>query len=264
MRVFPFEELDPTLPLLPLSARRALDVVGRKLSLSAWITLPLSARQALATAGSGDAVDADAVRALLEGVETSPAEVVCVAQPAAAEAWPIAARWDGLDALAQYALHKLSTRRPERYEAALNALVGRRLARMAPTASLDDVVGAVRHPRAGGIASFLGVVRDHAPGRHAVTRLDYEAYGAMADRQLVAICDGVEREWPGSRTAVIHRVGELSVGDVAVVCAASAPHRAQAFEACRALIDRVKADVPIWKRELGPDGAEWVGWERAS
>jgi molybdopterin synthase catalytic subunit len=70
-------------------------------------------------------------------------------------------------------------------------------------------------------------------------------------------------EIPGVRLAMLHRTGTLSVGDVAVVCAASAPHRGEAYRACRALIDRVKARVPIWKREHGPDGAYWVGWQDA-
>lgn len=265
MRVFPFEELGPELPLLPLAARRALDAAGLKLGLADWTQLPPERRRAIAAVGSADAVDLAALHAALEGLRTEPVPVYTPdAPPPAPPEWPVASRWGGLDALGRYALCKLAARRPERFEAALEALVGRRIAAMQDTPpSLDAVIAAVRHPRAGGIATFLGVVRDHAPGRDVVTRLDYEAYGTMANRQLALICDGVELEWPGARVAVLHRVGELAVGDVAVVCAASAPHRAEAFAACRALIDRVKGDVPIWKRELGPDGAEWVGWERA-
>ena len=77
------------------------------------------------------------------------------------------------------------------------------------------------------------------------------------------IVEEIEAEWAGVRLAVQHRTGALAVGDVAVVCAASAPHRGEAYAACRALIDRVKARVPIWKREHGPEGAYWVGWEDA-
>lgn len=73
----------------------------------------------------------------------------------------------------------------------------------------------------------------------------------------------VEAELPGTRVAVHHRIGVLEVGDAAVVCAASAPHRGEAFKACRLLIDRIKHRVPIWKREHGPEGAYWVGWEDA-
>lgn len=125
--------------------------------------------------------------------------------------------------------------------------------------SLDEVVAHVSRPGAGGIATFLGVVRDESDGR-VVTRLDYSAYAAMAKREMTAIAEEIEREIHGVRVSAIHRIGSLEVGDAAIVCAASAPHRGEAFEACRALIDRIKARVPIWKREWGPDGAEWVGW----
>jgi molybdopterin synthase catalytic subunit len=125
--------------------------------------------------------------------------------------------------------------------------------------SLDEVVARVRRPGAGAIVTFVGAVRDESEG-HAVTRLDYSAYVSMAKREMEKIADEIEREQDGARVAAIHRVGSLEVGDAAIVCAASAPHRDEAFRACRELIDRVKARVPIWKREWGPDGAVWVGW----
>lgn len=125
--------------------------------------------------------------------------------------------------------------------------------------SLDEVVKEVSRPGAGGIATFLGVVRDESDGR-AVTRLDYSAYESMAKREMEKIADEIEREIEGVRVAAIHRVGSLTVGDAAIVCAASAPHRGEAFRACRLLIDRIKERVPVWKREYGPDGAAWVGW----
>lgn len=128
--------------------------------------------------------------------------------------------------------------------------------------ALEEVVRAVSHPGAGAVATFLGVVRDLNEGL-AITRLDYEAYGPMAVREMRRIANGIAAEIGGVRLAALHRVGELRVGDVAIACAASAPHRAEAFDACRALIDRIKADVPIWKREHGPDGAYWVGWKDA-
>ncbi|HKE15320.1 MAG TPA: molybdopterin converting factor subunit 1 [Kofleriaceae bacterium] len=124
--------------------------------------------------------------------------------------------------------------------------------------SLDRVVRAVSSPDAGGVVTFTGVVRRHSAGR-AVERLEYEAYGEMAEKVMRALCDEVEAEIAGARVAVEHRVGALAIGDVAVVIAASAAHRAEAFTACRALIDRLKQRVPIWKKEIGPDGAEWVG-----
>lgn len=125
--------------------------------------------------------------------------------------------------------------------------------------SLDEVMAHVSRPGAGGIATFVGVVRDESDGR-AVTRLDYSAYAAMAKREMTAIADELEKEIEGVRVSAIHRVGSLGVGDAAIICAASAPHRGEAFKACRELIDRIKARVPIWKREYGPDGAAWVGW----
>jgi len=128
--------------------------------------------------------------------------------------------------------------------------------------SLDELIAAVSHPGAGGVATFLGVVRDTNDGR-SVTLLEYEAYAPMAESELAKIIAGIEAEIPGVRVAAMHRVGALRVGDVAVACAASAPHRAEAFRACRLLIDRIKATVPIWKREHGPDGPYWVGWEDA-
>jgi len=128
--------------------------------------------------------------------------------------------------------------------------------------SLDAVTALVSHPGAGAIATFVGAVRDENDG-HAVTLLEYEAYDSMARAEMGRIVAEIEAELPGVRVAVHHRVGALSVGAVAVVCAASAPHRAEAFRACRLLIDRVKARVPIWKREHGPDGPYWVGWQDA-
>ena len=128
--------------------------------------------------------------------------------------------------------------------------------------SLDELVAEVSHAGAGGVATFLGVVRDHNDGR-PVTLLEYEAYGTMAEAELTKILDEITNEIEGVRVAATHRVGALRVGDAAVVCAASAPHRGEAFRACRELIDRIKARVPIWKREWGPHGAAWVGWEDA-
>lgn len=128
--------------------------------------------------------------------------------------------------------------------------------------SVDECVRAVTHASAGGIDVFLGAVRDENEGR-SVTLLEYEAYGAMAEKEMQRIASEIEGEIPGVRLAVLHRIGRLGVGDLAVVCAASAPHRDEAFRACRALIDRIKHRVPIWKREHGPDGPYWVGWQDA-
>jgi molybdopterin synthase catalytic subunit len=128
--------------------------------------------------------------------------------------------------------------------------------------SVDEAVDAVRHEAAGAVATFVGVVRNHAGGM-SVTKLEYHAYLSMAEKELAAVADAIEDEIEGVRLCCFHRIGELDVGEAAVVCAASAPHRGEAFRACRDLIDRVKARVPIWKREHGPEGPYWVGWKDA-
>jgi len=115
----------------------------------------------------------------------------------------------------------------------------------------------VSGPGVGGIALFVGQVRDHARGRQ-VSRLEYETYPAMAIKQMQAIVADLEARYPGTRVALHHRTGTLGIGEVAVIAAAGSAHRAAAFDAVREAIERLKADVPIWKREVGPDGAEWV------
>lgn len=124
--------------------------------------------------------------------------------------------------------------------------------------SVDAVIAAVRGPDMGGIVAFVGLVRRHSQGREVV-RLDYEAYAEMAEKVFRELCAEIEGEIPGVRLAVEHRVGVLDIGDVAVAIAAAAPHRGEAFRACQAMIDRLKERAPIWKRETGPDGTEWVG-----
>jgi molybdopterin synthase catalytic subunit len=124
--------------------------------------------------------------------------------------------------------------------------------------SLDRCLAAVTGPEVGGVCTFTGLVRRHSRGV-TVERLEYEAYGPMAEKVMGELCDEIEAEVPGARLAVEHRTGTLAVGDAAVVIAAAAPHRAEAFTACRAMIDRLKDRVPIWKKELGDDGAVWVG-----
>ena len=128
--------------------------------------------------------------------------------------------------------------------------------------SVAEVIAAVTRPEAGGIAVFVGTVRSENAGL-PITRLEYQAYASMAAKEMARIAEEIALEIPAARLAVLHRVGSLLVGDAAVVCAASTPHRAEAFHACRLLIDRIKARVPIWKREHGPSGPYWVGWEDA-
>ena len=113
-------------------------------------------------------------------------------------------------------------------------------------------------PSDGGVCLFLGVVRNENAGRPTL-RIDYQAYGEMAESELERIAHEVELEWPGVQVLVRHRVGVLEIGEASVAIVASSPHRADAFAACRAAIDRIKTAVPIWKKEFHPDGSsEWV------
>ncbi len=127
---------------------------------------------------------------------------------------------------------------------------------------LNEAIAAVGGDEIGGISVFVGTVRNRNEGR-AVTLLEYHAYESMAEKQMTKIAAQIAEDLPGVRLAALHRVGPLQVGDAAVICVAAAPHRGEAFQACRRLIDDIKADVPIWKREHGPDGPYWVGWQDA-
>jgi molybdopterin converting factor subunit 1 len=124
--------------------------------------------------------------------------------------------------------------------------------------TLEEVVAAVQGAARGGLVTFTGVVRADSRGK-TVVRLTYEAYGAMAEKVLAGIGREAEERWPGVQLAIVHRVGVLVPGEVAVTIAAAAPHRAEAFEACRFAIERLKQDAPIWKREAYTDGESWVG-----
>jgi len=124
---------------------------------------------------------------------------------------------------------------------------------------LDEaaVVARVSGPGMGGIVTFVGAVRDEARGRK-VRHLEYEAYPEMAEREMQKIVDAAAERWPEARVAIAHRAGHLEIGELAVVVAAAAPHRADAFEACRFAIDTLKETVPIWKKEVATDGEYWV------
>lgn len=123
--------------------------------------------------------------------------------------------------------------------------------------SVDEVQRAVMDPAAGGIALFTGAVRDHDHGR-GVVRLSYSAHPSAA-AEIRRVAEKVAARYDVLALAAVHRVGDLSVGDLAVVVAASCVHRDTAFDACRALIDDLKANVPIWKHQLFTGGdSEWV------
>ena len=136
----------------------------------------------------------------------------------------------------------------------------RRIALSTSPLSLDELVRAVKGPGQGAISTFIGNVRRHG-ALPDVIRLEYEAYQPMALDVLGAIAREIELEYPGVQVAIHHRLGTLAVGEAAVIIAASAPHRAEAFAACRVAIERLKQRAPIWKKEIGSDGAVWMGTE---
>lgn len=118
----------------------------------------------------------------------------------------------------------------------------------------------VMRPSDGACIVFEGVVRNHNEGK-AVESIVYEAYLPMAEKEMARVVDDVRAAYADVAVAVVHRLGHLVVGDASIAIACASPHRAEAFEACRAVIDHIKKTVPIWKKERGPDGEEWVGWQ---
>ena len=121
----------------------------------------------------------------------------------------------------------------------------------------DALIASVSHPSIGGIVTFEGVVRDNARGKE-VRYLEYEAYEEMAVQQIHTIIVEAEQRWGLERVAVAHRFGRLEIGEASVIIVVASPHRAEAFEACRYIIDTLKASVPIWKKEVATNGEEWV------
>ena len=128
---------------------------------------------------------------------------------------------------------------------------------------LAALMAEVAAPDRGGIAAFVGTVRDHHQGR-TVLELEYSAYAAMAEAECGRIVAETERQWP-VRVALRHRIGVLAIGDAAVAIAVAGAHRDEAFAACRHVIEELKRRVPIWKRERYADGTvEWVGTGQAA
>ena len=122
---------------------------------------------------------------------------------------------------------------------------------------LSPLMQQVSSPDRGGIATFLGLVRNHQEGRQ-VLRLEYSAYEPMAEAEAARIVAEAAQRWP-ARVALLHRLGSLAIGDTAVAVVAASAHRAAAFDACRYVIEEVKRRVPVWKKEFYADGAvEWV------
>lgn len=123
-----------------------------------------------------------------------------------------------------------------------------------PAAALKEV----EHPQAGAVALFMGTVRDHSPGRSAVTHLDYEAFEGRVHDVISQIVDEALERWPVLAVVVEHRTGRVELGSPAVVVAVSTAHRGDAFDAARYLIDELKGRAPLWKKEHWEGGAEWV------
>jgi molybdopterin synthase catalytic subunit len=124
--------------------------------------------------------------------------------------------------------------------------------------SIDEALGFVRDPGAGGTCVFVGTVRDSSAAGE-VTGLQYEAWPELATTRLEEIAAELFERWPLRKVAILHRIGDLAIGEASVVVACSAPHRADAFDACRHGIERLKEDVPIWKKESLVSGeAQWV------
>jgi molybdopterin synthase catalytic subunit len=122
---------------------------------------------------------------------------------------------------------------------------------------LCNILAEVKDRSAGGIALFIGSVRDHNE-RETIYEIYYEAYKEMAEQNLTEIENEVRKKWNIKRFVAVHRIGNLKVGDVSIAVAASAEHRKQAFEACKYGIDVIKLRVPIWKKEVSDSGGEWA------
>ena len=126
---------------------------------------------------------------------------------------------------------------------------------------LRDLEARVASVTNGAICTFVGQVRNHSRGRE-VSYLEYNAYVPMAVKQMTRIAAEAEERW-GCEVAIQHRIGRIGLGEASVAIAVGSPHRAEAFEACRWCIDTLKETVPIWKREVCPDGAFWIEGEEA-
>lgn len=126
----------------------------------------------------------------------------------------------------------------------------------------DALVRRTMRTSDGACIVFEGVVRDHRDGKR-VESIFYDAYRPMAEKEIGKIIDDVRRKLPDVAISVLHRLGALRVGDASIAIVCTSPHRAESYEASRLLIDRIKETVPIWKKERGPDGEEWVGWQGA-
>lgn len=123
---------------------------------------------------------------------------------------------------------------------------------------VQELLAFVGDPGAGAVATFIGATRDHNEGRSVVS-LDYEAYPGMAEREMARLGEEAGAKWRITRVAMVHRIGNVPIGEASVAIAVSAPHRDDAFRACRYAIDELKKRVPIWKKEIYEGGEIWIG-----
>jgi molybdopterin synthase catalytic subunit len=127
--------------------------------------------------------------------------------------------------------------------------------------SADLLIQKVSNPSAGAVLTFVGTVREFTRGRRTV-HLEYEAYAPMAIKKMRQITEEIKTRWPEARVAMAHRVGRLDIEEISVIIAVATPHRDEAFAAGRYAIERLKAIVPIWKKEKWEDGSEWIGHQQ--
>ena len=126
-----------------------------------------------------------------------------------------------------------------------------------------SITASVRRDSNGAVVTFLGATRRNSMGK-GVLYLEYEAYEPMALKKLSEIAAGVTQKWGIQDLAIVHRVGRLEIEDISLVVALASPHRKEAFQACGYVVDRIKEDVPIWKKEVFEDGEVWVGCQSHS
>ena len=124
----------------------------------------------------------------------------------------------------------------------------------------EAITATVRDDANGGVVTFLGTTRNETDGRR-VLYLEYEAYEGMAEKMLARIAEEIHERWGTRHVSIAHRFGRQEIGEVSLVVAVASPHRVEAFAACQYVVDRIKQDVPIWKKEVLEDGEVWVGIE---
>jgi molybdopterin synthase catalytic subunit len=123
---------------------------------------------------------------------------------------------------------------------------------------LNELLAFVGDPAAGAVSTFIGATRDNNEGRSIIS-LDYEAYPGMAEQEMEKLGGEAAEKWEITRMAIVHRIGNVPIGEASVIIAVSAPHRDDAFKACRYAIDELKKRVPIWKKEIYQGGEIWIG-----